>query len=261
MSLFSPWKYWRRPRLYSFRARWLRQLSQMDTTEQVARSASSEVLPFIYCACLSVLPLLHLHHIMGCLFACLQTAAPHVDGRVYYRGKCGCSDVSGEHQRRRSPLGTVTHAPVRICGNCISARGRGALDTLFKLRKWISNPNFPPTNSFRKFLDCSQLFFCRSDAGTCPFFLMDSSRRCFCSFHICCLKVNEVLIRQLSFVCFFYHPAEMIWRPQKDRTEFLIGFVCRWRYPTSSSAASPRREERRSAPRSEEKKTSVISEN
>lgn len=38
-----------------------------------------------------------------------------------------------------------------------------------------------------------------------------------------------------------YHPAEFIWWPKKDRTKFLIGFVCRWCYPTSSTTASPRR--------------------
>lgn len=56
------------------------------------------------------------------------------------------------------------------------------------------------------------------------------------------VKVAEFLILQLSFV-FWITQQNYIWWPQTDRTEYLIGFVCRWRYPTSSSAASPRREE------------------
>lgn len=59
---------------------------------------------------------------------------------------------------------------------------------------------------------------------------------------------------------FLYHPAEYIWWPRKDRTKFLIGFVCRWCYPTSSTTASPRQKEWKSEPYEEEKKTLVISE-
>lgn len=128
---------------------------------------SSEVLPFIYCAFLSVFPLLHLHHIMGCLFACLQTAAPHVDGRVYYQGKCGCSDVSGDARHREQ---WHTH-PYAYVGTVFLPGG--GLDTLFKLRIWISNPKFFTNKCFFwKFSDRSQLFFCRSDAGTCPFLIL-----------------------------------------------------------------------------------------
>lgn len=39
----------------------------------------------------------------------------------------------------------------------------------------------------------------------------------------CCLSVSPLLCLA----------AEFIWWPKKDRTEFLIGFVCRWCYPNS----------------------------
>lgn len=173
---------------------------------------SSEVLPFIYCAFLSVFPLLHLHHIMGCLFACLQTAAPHVDGRVYYQGKCGCSDVSGEHQWRRSPSGTVTRARTHT----------------FQITVMNLKSKFFANQFFQKFLDRSQLFSCRSDAGTCPFFwpYINSSRRCFCSFHICCLKVNEVLIPQLSFVSLFFPSPSRNDLVAPERQDGVSNWLC-----------------------------------
>lgn len=70
-------------------------------------------------------------------------------------GQVWCSDVSQEHQRSHSPSETVTQAPVhtharararRICIPVIFYVHLFCVNTLFRLQKWISNPNFSLTN-------------------------------------------------------------------------------------------------------------------
>lgn len=83
-------------------------------------------------------------------------------------------------------------------------------------------------------------------------------------FRVCSdlLRFSAAPSLMLSLSFFFpllCHSAEFIWWPKKDRTEFLIGFVCRWCYPNSEHCSiiwAGWKKNRRSPPRKkkEEKK-------